>query len=88
MNRISSLALSSVLLLALSGCERPKAAGMDKPPEGPVPVTATEVKTGNFPAVLQATGQTQAFNTVQIFARVNGYLQKRAYTEGSFVKKG
>ncbi|HZF70321.1 efflux RND transporter periplasmic adaptor subunit [Sulfuricurvum sp.] len=88
MNRISSLALSSVLLLVLSGCERPKAAGMDKPPEGPVPVTMTEVKTGNFPAVLQATGQTQAFYTVQIFARVNGYLQKRAYTEGSFVKKG
>jgi membrane fusion protein (multidrug efflux system) len=88
MNRISSLALSSVLLLALSGCERPKAAGMEKPPEGPVPVTTTEVKTGNFPATLQATGQTQAFNTVQIFARVNGYLQKRVYTEGSAVKKG
>lgn len=88
MNRISSLALSSVLLLALSGCERPKAAGMEKPPEGPVPITASEVKTGNFPATLQATGQTQAFNTVQVFARVNGYLQKRAYTEGSAVKQG
>ncbi|MDD2266386.1 efflux RND transporter periplasmic adaptor subunit [Sulfuricurvum sp.] len=88
MNRITSLALSSFLLLALNGCQRPKAAGMDKPPEGPVPVTMTEVKTGNFPAVLQATGQTQAFYTVQIFARVNGYLQKRAYTEGSFIKKG
>ncbi len=88
MNRLSTLALSSVLLLALSGCERPKAAGMEKPPEGPVPVTTTEVKTGNFPAVLEATGQTQAFYTVQVFARVNGYLQKRAYTEGQFVTKG
>jgi membrane fusion protein, multidrug efflux system len=88
MNRFSTLALSSVLLLALSGCERPKAAGMEKPPEGPVPVTTTEVKRGNFPAVLEATGQTQAFYTVQVFARVNGYLQKRAYTEGSHVLKG
>jgi membrane fusion protein (multidrug efflux system) len=88
MNRLTTIALSSALIIAMSGCERPKAAGMEKPPEGPVPVTTTEVKTGNFPATLQATGQTQAFNTVQIFARVNGYLQKRVYTEGSAVKKG
>jgi len=88
MNRITTLALSSVLLLALSGCERPKAAGMEKPPEGPVPVTVTEVKSGNFPAVLEATGQTQAYYTVQVYARVSGYLLKRAYTEGNMVKKG
>lgn len=88
MNRLTTLALSSALILAMSGCERPKAAGMEKPPEGPVPVTTTEVKTGDFPAILQATGQTQAYKTVQVYARVNGYLQKRAYTEGSFVKQG
>ena len=88
MNRLTTIALSSALIIAMSGCERPKAAGMEKPPEGPVHITTTEVKTGNFPATLQATGQTQAFNTVQIFARVNGYLQKRAYIEGSAVKKG
>ncbi|MCK9373738.1 MAG: efflux RND transporter periplasmic adaptor subunit [Sulfuricurvum sp.] len=88
MNRLSSLALSSLLLLTISGCERPKAAGMEKPPEGPVPVTLTEVKSGNFPAVLEATGQTQAYYTVQVYARVSGYLLKRAYTEGEMVKKG
>jgi membrane fusion protein (multidrug efflux system) len=88
MNRFATFSLSSILLLALSGCERPKAAGMEKPPEGPVPITATEVKSGNFPAVLEASGQTMAFNTVQIYARVNGYLQKRVYTEGQKVNKG
>lgn len=88
MNRLTTLSLSAALILVFGGCERPKAAGMEKPPEGPVPVTASEVKTGNFPALLQATGQTQAFNTVQVFARVNGYLQKRSYTEGSAVKQG
>ncbi|MFH0710807.1 MAG: efflux RND transporter periplasmic adaptor subunit [Pseudomonadota bacterium] len=88
MNRFTTLALSSALLLALGGCERPKAAGMEKPPEGPVPVTVTTVASGNFPAVLEATGQTMAFNTVQIYARVNGYLQKRVYTEGQMVSKG
>lgn len=88
MNRIVTLTLSTALILAMSGCERPKAKGMEKPPEGPVPVTTTEAKIGNFPAILEATGQTQAYNTVQIYARVNGYLQKRAYTEGSRVEKG
>lgn len=88
MNRFTTIAFSSVLMLALSGCERPKAAGMEKPPEGPVPVNVTTVQSGNFPAVLEATGQTVAFNTVQVYARVNGYLQKRIYTEGQKVNKG
>ena len=88
MNRLTSITLSSILLLALGGCERPKAAGMEKPPEGPVPVSVTEVQSGNFPAILEATGQTVAFNTVQVYARVNGYLQKRVYTEGQKVNKG
>lgn len=88
MNRFTTIAFSSALMLALSGCERPKAAGMEKPPEGPVPVTVIQVQSGNFPAVLEATGQTVAFNTVQVYARVNGYLQKRVYTEGQKVNKG
>lgn len=88
MNRFTTIAFSSVLLLALTGCERPKAHGMGKPPEGPVPVSVTTVQSGNFPAVLEATGQTVAFNTVQVYARVNGYLQKRVYTEGQKVNKG
>lgn len=88
MNRFTALTLSSALLLALGGCERPKAAGMEKPPEGPVPVDITTVASGNFPAVLEATGQTQAYYTVQVYARVSGYLLKRAYTEGEMVSKG
>lgn len=88
MNRVTTLALSSVLLIVLNGCERPKAAGMEKPTEGPVPVSVTTVQSGNFPALLEATGQTMAFNTVQVYARVNGYLQKRIYTEGQKVNKG
>ena len=88
MNRFTTIAFSFVLMLALSGCERPKATGMGKPPEGPVPVSVTTVQSGNFPAVFEATGQSVAFNTVQIYTRVNGYLQKRVYTEGQKVNKG
>ncbi len=88
MKRITFLALSAAAIIAISGCERPKAAGMQQPPQGPVPVTTTHAKQGNFPAILEATGQTEAYNTVQVYARVNGYLAKRAYTEGSYVTKG
>lgn len=88
MKRITLLTLSAAAIIAISGCERPKAAGMQQPPQGPVPVTTTHVKQGNFPAILEATGQTEAYNTVQVYARVNGYLAKRAYTEGSYVTKG
>lgn len=84
--RYTSIALC--LLIVFSGCERPKAAGMQKPPEGPVPVTIIEVKSGDFADTLTATGQTKAFNTVQVYARVNGYLAKRVYIEGSKVSKG
>lgn len=88
MKNLSTLALSCALIFALTGCERPKAAGMQKPPEGPIPVSVIQVQSGNFPHTLNATGQTQAFNTVQVYARVNGYLSKRAYAEGSKVQKG
>ncbi|MBN2870199.1 MAG: efflux RND transporter periplasmic adaptor subunit [Campylobacterales bacterium] len=88
MKRLLPLALSAAVILAISGCERPKAAGMQPPPQGPVPVTAIQVNRGSFPAVLEATGQTEAYNTVQIYARVSGYLAKRSYVEGSFVTKG
>jgi membrane fusion protein (multidrug efflux system) len=88
MKSLTTLSLSTLLLFVLSGCERPKATGMQKPPEGPTPISIIEVQSGNFADVLTATGQTQAFNTVQVYARVNGYLAKRAYTEGSEVHKG
>ena len=88
MKRMTLLTLSAAAIIAISGCERPKAAGMQQPPQGPVPVTTTHVKQGNFPAILEATGQTEAYNTVQVYARVNGYLAKRAYAEGSYVTKG
>ncbi|WP_294892135.1 MULTISPECIES: efflux RND transporter periplasmic adaptor subunit [unclassified Sulfuricurvum] len=88
MKRITLLTLSAAAIIAIGGCERPKAAGMQQPPQGPVPVTTTQAKQGNFPAILEATGQTEAYNTVQVYARVNGYLAKRAYTEGSYVTKG
>ncbi len=87
MNRLSLLAISA--LIAFSGCERPGGGGaMNAAPSGAMPVATTTLKTDNFPAILEARGQTEALNTVQIYARVNGYLSKLHFDEGGFVKKG
>ncbi len=90
MSKVSIALAASVVCASLfmSGCERPKAKGMEPPPAGPVPITLEDVKTGNLPAILEATGQTQAFNTVQVYSRVNGYLKQRNYTEGERVSQG
>ncbi|MGE4537317.1 MAG: efflux RND transporter periplasmic adaptor subunit [Desulfovibrio sp.] len=37
---------------------------------------------------LQFTGNTQAVNSVDLRARIEGFLVKQAYTDGAFVKKG
>ena len=54
----------------------------------PVSVTVVEVKPGNTPATFEFTGKTASSRQVEIRARVEGYLDKIAYTEGSLVKTG
>ncbi len=88
MNRTTFLTLLTSALLLLGGCERPKGKETEPSAAGPVPVTPLEIRTATFPAVLEATGRTEAFNTVQVYTRVNGYLAKRHYAEGSYVTRG
>lgn len=88
MRRLFIVLAASSLSLLLVGCERPKATGMEPPPSGAVPISVESVKIGDLPAILEANGQTQAFNTVQVYSRVSGYLKKRNYTEGSKVSQG
>lgn len=54
----------------------------------PVSVTVVEVKPENTPATFEFTGKTASSRQVEIRARVEGYLDKIAYTEGSLVKTG
>jgi membrane fusion protein, multidrug efflux system len=78
-----------VLAAALCGCERPsttadQAFAAATPPA--VAVTAAALKSvtpsGTF------VGRVQAVNTVNLVSRVEGFLQKRAFTEGQQVKTG
>ncbi len=46
------------------------------------------VEPQTLPITWQFVGQLEGYKTIEIRPRVNGILLKRAYTEGSFVKKG
>ena len=51
-------------------------------------MTAVKVEAKDTPIVFEFVGQTQGSHTVEIRARVDGFLDKRMYTEGSVVQKG
>ena len=53
-----------------------------------VPVTAGLAETKNVPVYLTGLGTVQAFNTVVVKVRVDGQLDKVAFTEGQDVKAG
>ena len=93
------LAVIIVLCLLVVGglvwLARSRAAGADKKGPGagrmelpPVPVVAGTVVQKDVPIYLGGIGTVQAFNTVTIHARVDGQVQKIAFTEGQDVHAG
>ena len=74
--------LAAVALVACSKSEH------KAPERGPVEVTAQNVVARDTPVTFEYVGQTQSSRQVQIVARVSGFLERRVYTEGSFVKAG
>jgi membrane fusion protein (multidrug efflux system) len=77
-----ALALAAALLAA---CGRKEPSPAVKPP---VEVSVLTVAPRDVPAVFEYVAQTQSSRQVNIQARVNGFLEKRVYTEGSIVKAG
>ncbi len=73
-----------VSLLMMGGCgkDQNKAAA---PP--PVAVTVAEVKRAKVPIVMEFSGTIQAIRTVDIIPRVSGYIDKRYFEEGTFIKE-
>ena len=71
------------------------AAGMTAACEKPAPVAApptevyvTDVVQRDVPVYLELVGQTQGFQDVDIRARVEGFLEKVNFQEGTLVRKG
>ena len=74
-----------IALGAVAGCGRHKQEAGE---QGPLPVTAMKITPADTPVSFEYVGQTQSSHQVQIRARVNGFLDKRVYTEGAMVKAG
>jgi membrane fusion protein, multidrug efflux system len=87
MNRRSYFAetLTIAFVFGLAGCEQ-KTEHAEAPP--PPEVLVTDVVKADVPIVRQWVGTLNGSDNADIRARVTGYLQKRNYDEGSFVKEG
>ncbi len=81
---ITGLIAILAVLVCTPGCKKEVKSGA----RPPVPVTVLTVETRDTPVVLEYVAQTQSSHQVEIRARVNGFLDKRAYTEGEPVKAG
>jgi RND family efflux transporter MFP subunit len=81
---IASWAIMPVFLIFLSACGKKEASAPPPPPK----VAVTRPMKQTVTDYLTATGNTQAINTVQLTARVSGYLEKVFFNDGQMVKKG
>lgn len=83
-NRHRLALLGFVSALALTGCG--KGNSFKAPP--PPPVVTSKPVSMPMTTYLQVSGNTVAVNSVNLVARVSGYLDQVNYTDGATVKKG
>lgn len=74
-----------IVLGLLPGCGKDQKGGAHRPPPEVTTVTITPKDT---PVVYEWVGQTESSHLVEIRSRVEGFLDKRVYEEGAFVKEG
>lgn len=78
--------LSGLAVLALSACGKKTAQAPPAPP--PPGVIVAEVTQKTVPIYVENVAQTEAAQTVEIRARVQGFLTAAPFREGALVKKG
>src|SRR5437588_11868501 len=81
----SSLTLVLGFCLFLTGCSR---APSDAPTAAPIPVTISHPVERDVTDHADFTGRTASVDSVEVRARVWGYLDKVNFKEGALVKKG
>jgi RND family efflux transporter MFP subunit len=80
---LKAASLLTLLVFVLTGC------GKDEKKAPPaMPVTVAEVKSETVPIYLEYVGTTQSIQTVDINARVEGFLVKRAFKDGADLEEG
>jgi membrane fusion protein (multidrug efflux system) len=78
---LTGLILSTILLF--NGCKQEEKKEM-----APPSLKVMEIKGTKVPIFLQMVGKAEGIPTVEIRARVAGYLENWSFTEGSIVQKG
>src|SRR2546423_5024144 len=73
------------LCIALAGCGRVRSGA---PPEEPTEVAVSPPVEQEVTDYADFTGRTAAVDSVEVRARVGGYLDKLNFKEGTLVKKG
>jgi len=84
---LSHIALRSIAIcvaMSLAACGQNNQYAAPPPPK----VTITTPIERQIPRYFEATGNTAAVNSVDLVARVQGFVQAISYTDGDFVKKG
>ena len=80
------LAAACGVLLAVSGCGDGKAPPQSSAP--PPAVTVVKVVAEDIRPTFPFTGRVEAVSRVDLRARVDGFLEKRLFTEGADIKEG
>lgn len=84
--RHPAVVAGALLLFVVCACERHEEKRANAPRE--VDVAVMTVTARDTPVTTEFVGQTQSSRQVEIRARVDGFLDKRLYTEGGMVKAG
>jgi membrane fusion protein, multidrug efflux system len=83
--RSDLLRLAGIVLLAVqAGC----AEKQEPPPRAAMEVTVHTAEKHDAPVAMEFVAQTQSSREVEVRARVEGFLEKRLYTEGEPVRAG
>jgi RND family efflux transporter MFP subunit len=80
----ASLAAAALLALAAAGC----GGTQEAPPPPPPQVTVAIPEVRDVTPIYEFTGTTEAFQSVEVRARVQGFLDEIKFTASNFVKEG
>src|ERR1039458_7496203 len=88
--RLSILLFPLAAVLLVSGCTNKQqvAAGGGAGRRPPAPVVVAGVEQRDIPVQINAIGNVEAYQTVQIRSQVNGQIQKIFFKEGADVRQG
>ena len=84
--RVPRIACALLAALLIAGCGREQKPALPTPSAAEVGIVTVEAK--DVPVIAEYIAQTQSSQSVNIQARVSGFLDKRMYVEGSVVKAG